>query len=48
MKFRKDRGEGELQIRLATVSLADLTGFGFPAPTSDQRAVWVDVTVPTN
>jgi Endonuclease/Exonuclease/phosphatase family len=28
--------------------LTDLTGFGFPAPTSDHRAVWVDVTVPTN
>ncbi len=27
--------------------LTDLTGFGFPAPTSDHRAVWVDVTVPT-
>jgi hypothetical protein len=28
--------------------LTDLTGFGFPAPTSDHRAVWVDMTVPTN
>jgi hypothetical protein len=28
--------------------LTDLTGLGFPAPTSDHRAVWVDVTVPTN
>jgi Endonuclease/Exonuclease/phosphatase family len=28
--------------------LTDLTGFGFPAPTSDHRAVWVDVTVPAN
>jgi hypothetical protein len=28
--------------------LTDLTGFGFPAPTSDHRAVWVDATVPTN
>jgi hypothetical protein len=27
--------------------LTDLTGRGFPAPTSDHRAVWVDVTVPT-
>jgi Endonuclease/Exonuclease/phosphatase family len=26
--------------------LVDLTGLGFPAPTSDHRAVWVDVTVP--
>jgi hypothetical protein len=26
--------------------LVDLTGFGFPAPTSDHRAVWIDVTVP--
>jgi 3-phytase len=26
--------------------LVDPTGFGFPAPTSDHRAVWVDVTVP--
>jgi hypothetical protein len=25
-----------------------LTGFGFPVPTSDHRAVWVDVSVPTN
>jgi Endonuclease/Exonuclease/phosphatase family len=25
--------------------LVDLTGFGFPAPTSDHRAVWVDVRV---
>ena len=28
--------------------LVDLTGLGFPAPTSDHRAVWVDVTVPAN
>jgi hypothetical protein len=27
--------------------LTDLTGRGFPAPTSDHRAVWVDVMVPT-
>jgi hypothetical protein len=26
--------------------LVDLTGFGFPALTTDHRAVWVDVTVP--
>ena len=26
--------------------LVDLTGAGFPAPTTDHRAVWVDVTVP--
>jgi hypothetical protein len=26
--------------------LVDLTGLGFPAPTSDHRAVWVDVSVP--
>jgi hypothetical protein len=26
--------------------LVDLTGLGFPAPTSDHRAVWVDVKVP--
>jgi len=25
--------------------LVDPTGFGFPAPTSDHRAVWVDVRV---
>jgi hypothetical protein len=24
-----------------------LTGPGFPVPTSDHRAVWIDVTVPT-
>jgi hypothetical protein len=28
--------------------LVDTTGFGFPAPTSDHRAVWVDVNVPGN
>jgi hypothetical protein len=28
--------------------LTDPTGIGFPVPTSDHRAVWVDVTVPTN
>ena len=28
--------------------LTDPVGFGFPVPTSDHRAVWVDVTVPTN
>jgi len=28
--------------------LTDLTGLGFPAPTSDHRAVWVDVTIPAN
>jgi hypothetical protein len=28
--------------------LVDPTGFGFPAPTSDHRAVWVDVRVPAN
>jgi Endonuclease/Exonuclease/phosphatase family len=28
--------------------LVDLTGLGFPAPTSDHRAVWVDVNVPAN
>jgi hypothetical protein len=28
--------------------LVDPTGFGFPAPTSDHRAVWVDAQVPTN
>ena len=28
--------------------LVDPNGFGFPAPTSDHRAVWVDVTVPAN
>jgi hypothetical protein len=28
--------------------LTDLTGLGFPVPTSDHRAVWGDVTVPTN
>jgi hypothetical protein len=27
--------------------LVDPTGAGFPVPTSDHRAVWVDVTVPT-
>ena len=28
--------------------LTDPVGFGFPVPTSDHRAVWIDVTVPTN
>jgi hypothetical protein len=28
--------------------LVDPTGFGFPAPTSDHRAVWVDANVPGN
>jgi 3-phytase len=28
--------------------LVDPTGLGFPAPTSDHRAVWVDVNVPGN
>jgi hypothetical protein len=28
--------------------LVDLTGLGFPAPTSDHRAVWVDVAIPGN
>ncbi len=30
----------------ATDSLVYLTGTGFPVPSSDHRAVWVDVTVP--
>ena len=30
----------------AFARLVDLTGLGFPAPTSDHRAVWVDVTIP--
>jgi hypothetical protein len=32
----------------AFARLVDPTGFGFPAPTSDHRAVWVDVTVAAN
>ena len=28
--------------------LVDLTGLGFPAPTSDHRAVWIDVAIPGN
>jgi hypothetical protein len=32
----------------AFARLVDLTGLGFPAPTSDHRAVWVDVSVPAN
>ena len=28
--------------------LTDPVGLGFPVPTSDHRAVWVDVTVPAN
>jgi 3-phytase len=28
--------------------LVDTTGLGFPAPTSDHRAVWVDVRVPSH
>jgi hypothetical protein len=32
----------------AFARLVDPTGLGFPAPTSDHRAVWVDVTIPSN
>jgi 3-phytase len=32
----------------AFARLVDLTGLGFPAPTSDHRAVWVDVSIPAS